>query len=69
MRFAAASRLIALYLCRVMMMDANDPRARVDRLKEMLKTKLLECGWRDQLKEHCKGVSIGPRYCCMIHPL
>jgi enhancer of yellow 2 transcription factor len=33
----------------------------MDRLKEMLKTKLLECGWRDQLKEHCKGVSIGPR--------
>mmetsp|Transcript_20280 Transcript_20280/g.52354 ORF Transcript_20280/g.52354 Transcript_20280/m.52354 type:complete len:99 (-) Transcript_20280:328-624(-) len=27
-----------------------------DRLKEMLRTKLVECGWRDELKEHCKEV-------------
>lgn len=25
------------------------------RLKAFLKDKLYECGWRDQLKEHCKG--------------
>ena len=25
------------------------------RLKEMLKDKLVECGWRDELREHCKG--------------
>ena len=25
------------------------------RLKEMLRTRLVECGWRDQLKQHCKG--------------
>ncbi|KAG8467434.1 hypothetical protein KFE25_000750 [Diacronema lutheri] len=27
-----------------------------DRLKEVLRTKLIECGWRDELKEHCKEV-------------
>lgn len=26
-----------------------------DRLKELLRTKLIECGWRDELKEYCKG--------------
>lgn len=25
------------------------------RLKELLRGKLIECGWRDQLKAHCKG--------------
>ena len=25
------------------------------RLKELLRTKLIECGWRDELKEYCKG--------------
>lgn len=25
------------------------------RLKELLRTRLRECGWRDQLKEHCRG--------------
>lgn len=25
------------------------------RLKELLRAKLIECGWRDQLKAHCKG--------------
>ena len=25
------------------------------RLKDVLKTRLRECGWRDQVKEHCKG--------------
>jgi enhancer of yellow 2 transcription factor len=27
-----------------------------DRLKEMLRDKLLTCGWRDELKEYCKDV-------------
>ena len=27
-----------------------------DKLKEMLREKLSECGWRDELKEHCKKV-------------
>ena len=26
------------------------------RLKELLRTKLVECGWRDKLRSHCKGV-------------
>lgn len=25
------------------------------RLKDLLRTRLIECGWRDQLKQHCKG--------------
>ena len=25
------------------------------RLKELLRARLKECGWRDQLKEHCRG--------------
>ena len=25
------------------------------RLKELLRTRLIECGWRDQLKAYCKG--------------
>lgn len=25
------------------------------RLKELLQQKLIECGWRDQVKAHCKG--------------
>ena len=25
------------------------------RLKDLLRTRLRECGWRDQVKEHCKG--------------
>lgn len=25
------------------------------RLKELLRAKLVECGWKDQLKAHCKG--------------
>jgi len=24
-------------------------------LKELLRAKLIECGWKDQLKAHCKG--------------
>ena len=32
------------------------PRAWPRRLKEVLRTKLIECGWRDELKEHCKEV-------------
>ena len=27
----------------------------IHRLKDVLKIKLQECGWRDQVKEHCKG--------------
>lgn len=26
-------------------------------LKELLRAKLIECGWKDQLKAHCKGNS------------
>ena len=26
------------------------------RLKELLRLRLKECGWRDQLKEECKGI-------------
>ena len=29
----------------------------VGRLKERLKEKLMECGWFDDLKAHCKGMS------------
>ncbi|XP_014784021.1 transcription and mRNA export factor ENY2 [Octopus bimaculoides] len=27
-----------------------------ERLKELLRTRLIECGWRDQLKAHCKDI-------------
>ncbi|XP_069777097.1 transcription and mRNA export factor ENY2 isoform X2 [Narcine bancroftii] len=27
-----------------------------ERLKELLRAKLTECGWKDQLKAHCKDV-------------
>ncbi|EEC10509.1 transcription factor E(Y)2, putative [Ixodes scapularis] len=27
-----------------------------DRLKELLRTRLVECGWRDELRAHCKEV-------------
>ena len=27
-----------------------------ERLKELLREKLVKCGWRDELKEHCKEV-------------
>jgi len=26
-----------------------------ERLEELLRTKLVECGWRDELKAFCKG--------------
>jgi len=26
-----------------------------ERLEELLRTKLIECGWRDELKAYCKG--------------
>ena len=26
-----------------------------DRLKDMLRARLIECGWRDSMKAHCKG--------------
>uniref|UniRef100_A0A803YDP8 ENY2 transcription and export complex 2 subunit n=1 Tax=Meleagris gallopavo TaxID=9103 RepID=A0A803YDP8_MELGA len=26
-----------------------------ERLKDLLRAKLIECGWKDQLKAHCKG--------------
>lgn len=28
-----------------------------DRLKELLRAKLTECGWKDQMKAHCKGTA------------
>ncbi len=27
-----------------------------DKLKELLRDRLISCGWRDELKEHCKTV-------------
>ena len=27
-----------------------------ERLKELLRARLKECGWRDDLKEHCRGM-------------
>jgi len=27
----------------------------MNRLKELLQQKLIECGWRDQVKSYCKG--------------
>mmetsp|Transcript_8039 Transcript_8039/g.18354 ORF Transcript_8039/g.18354 Transcript_8039/m.18354 type:complete len:106 (-) Transcript_8039:257-574(-) len=32
-----------------------------ENLKDMLRTKLVECGWRDDLREHCKGSTSFPR--------
>ncbi|KAI0217875.1 Transcription and mRNA export factor ENY2 [Lamellibrachia satsuma] len=28
----------------------------LSKLKELLRTRLIECGWRDQLKQHCKEI-------------
>jgi CDGSH-type Zn-finger protein len=28
---------------------------RATRLKEMLRTKLVQCGWRDEMKGYCRG--------------
>lgn len=28
-----------------------------NRLRELLRARLKECGWRDQLKDHCRGSS------------
>lgn len=28
------------------------------RLKELLRTRLIECGWHDKLRSHCKGESV-----------
>lgn len=50
----------------------------IDRLKELLRAKLTECGWKDQMKAHCKGkghrtiVKTHSRYsqihcCCATH--
>ena len=30
-----------------------------EKLKELLRIRLKECGWRDQLKEHCRGEAEG----------
>ncbi|KAF6018782.1 ENY2 [Bugula neritina] len=27
-----------------------------ERLKDILRTRLIECGWRDELKAHCKEI-------------
>lgn len=32
------------------------------RLKELLQQKLIECGWRDQVKAHCKGKLLRRRF-------
>lgn len=32
------------------------PTSRHFRLKELLRQRLVECGWRDELKKHCKEV-------------
>ncbi|XP_031572497.1 transcription and mRNA export factor ENY2-like, partial [Actinia tenebrosa] len=32
------------------------PNSCVFRLKELLRIKLIECGWRDQLKDHCQEI-------------
>ena len=39
--------------------DAPISRAsfRTGSLKELLRQRLVECGWRDKLKQHCKGVA------------
>ena len=29
-----------------------------NRLKELLRLRLKECGWRDKLKEHCRGKQV-----------
>jgi enhancer of yellow 2 transcription factor len=37
-----------------------------DRLKELLRAKLIECGWRDELKNYSKGNGfISSAYCCI----
>lgn len=28
-----------------------------ERLKQLLRLKLVECGWRDEMKLHCKGAA------------
>uniref|UniRef100_A0A2K5TNC8 Transcription and mRNA export factor ENY2 n=1 Tax=Macaca fascicularis TaxID=9541 RepID=A0A2K5TNC8_MACFA len=30
-----------------------------ERLKELLRAQLIECGWKDQLKAHCKEGNSG----------
>ncbi len=39
------------------------------RLKELLRAKLIECGWRDQLKALCKGKNTGPTCLRALHTL
>jgi enhancer of yellow 2 transcription factor len=39
------------------------------RLKELLRLKLAESGWRDQLKEHCKVLPCLPPYVAMLRGL
>jgi len=36
------------FLCDVLLMYNH-------RLKELLRNRLIECGWRDELKQYCKG--------------
>jgi len=36
----------------VMLMMVTD----IYRLKELLRNRLVECGWRDELKQYCKGL-------------
>lgn len=39
----------------------------VRRLKELLRAKLVECGWKDQLKALCKGI-VFAWLCCSVLP-
>ena len=37
-----------------------------DRLKDMLRARLIECGWRDSMKAHCKGEERRRRRLCLV---
>ena len=43
---SAFSQRCCLFVC----------RPSQDKLKELLRNKLIECGWRDELKAYCKDV-------------
>ncbi len=38
------------------------------RLKEALRQQLIDCGWRDQLKAHCKGCQLFFDYTAFVVP-
>mmetsp|Transcript_5092 Transcript_5092/g.11120 ORF Transcript_5092/g.11120 Transcript_5092/m.11120 type:complete len:112 (+) Transcript_5092:263-598(+) len=35
-----------------------------EKLKALLRDRLIDCGWRDDLKEHCKGGVGGEEWAC-----